>query len=124
MRYALLVAVGGAAGSLLRWALAGAVQRWTASTLPWGTFTVNAIGSLLIGIVAAISLERALVSPETRTFLVFGLLGGFTTFSALSYETFALLRDGQWTVALAYSLGSVLVGVSAAIAGFAVGMKL
>ncbi len=73
---------------------------------------------------AAISIERSLVTPGTRTFLVFGLLGGFTTFSALSYETFALLRDGQWTVALAYSLGSLLLGVSAAIAGFAVGMKL
>ena len=119
-----LVALGGAIGSTLRWALSGAVQRWTGSAFPWGTFTVNAAGSLAIGLVAALALERALVPPPFRLFTVVGVLGGFTTFSALSYETFALLRDGQWLAALGYAGGSVVVGVSAAVIGYAAGMKL
>jgi CrcB protein len=118
------VAVGGALGSLLRWWLSGAIQRITGSPFPWGTFAVNAIGSFAIGILAALSLERALVSPAARVFLITGVLGGFTTFSAFSYETFGLLRDSQWLPALGYSLGSVFAGVAGATLGFALGMRL
>ena len=124
MRPVLLVALGGAFGSALRWALSGAVQRWTGSPLPWGTFAVNAIGSLAIGVITALALERALVSPAIRAFLVPGVLGGFTTFSAYSYETFALLRDGQWLAAAGYAGGSVAVGIAAAFGGYALGMRL
>jgi len=120
----LWVAIGGALGSIARWALSGAVQRWTGSTYPWGTFTVNAIGSLAIGVLAALALERTLVPPAARLFLITGVLGGFTTFSAFSYETMALLRDGQWVAASAYAFGSLVVGVGAALGGFALGMKL
>ena len=119
-----MVALGGAIGSGLRWGLSGVVQRWTGSTFPWGTFAVNALGSLAIGVIAALALERALVSPATRAFLVPGLLGGFTTFSAYSYETLALLRDGQWLAATFYALGSVATGIAAAFAGYALGMRL
>jgi CrcB protein len=121
---ALAVALGGALGSLARWGLSGWVQRWSGSGFPWGTFVVNAAGSLAIGVVAAIALERALVSPAVRVFLIVGVLGGFTTFSAFSYETLAMLRDGQWWSALGYAGGSVVVGVAFAMAGFAVGMKI
>ena len=124
MRPLLLVALGGALGSALRWMLSGAVQRWTGSPLPWGTFAVNALGSLAIGVITALALERALVSPATRVFLVPGLLGGFTTFSAYSYETFALLRDGQWLAAAGYAGGSVAIGLAAAFGGYALGMRL
>ena len=124
MRSLLLVALGGALGSALRWALSGAVQRWTGSPLPWGTFAVNALGSLAIGVITALALERALVSPAIRAFLVPGVLGGFTTFSAYSYETFALLRDGQWLAAAGYAGGSVAVGIAAAFGGYALGMRL
>ena len=119
-----LVALGGAIGSMLRWGLGGAVQRWTGSAFPWGTFTVNAAGSLAIGLVAALALERALVSPATRLFAIAGVLGGFTTFSAFSYETLALLRDAQWLAAAGYALGSVAVGIAAAAAGYAIGMRI
>ena len=111
-------------GSVLRWGLSGAVQRWTGSPLPWGTFVVNAVGSLAIGLVAALALERALVPPAVRLFTIVGVLGGFTTFSAFSYETFALLRDGQWMAAAGYAGGSVIVGVSSTLAGYALGMRL
>ena len=118
------VALGGALGSLARWGLSGVVQRWSGTTFPWGTFAVNLLGSLLIGAVTALALERALVPPEARLFLVTGVLGGFTTFSALSYETFALLRDGQWPAALGYALGSVLGGVGATVAGYGLALRL
>jgi fluoride exporter len=124
VRSVLLVALGGALGSVARWGLTGLVQRWTGSPLPWGTFVVNALGSLAIGFVTALALERALVAPATRLFIVTGLLGGFTTFSALSYETFALLREGQWLAAAGYSLGSVVVGVAGALGGYGLGLRL
>ena len=119
-----LVALGGALGSMLRWGLTGAVQRWTGSAFPWGTFTVNAAGSLAIGLIAALALERALVPPALRLFSIVGVLGGFTTFSAFSYETLALLRDGQWLAAAGYALGSLALGVCAAMVGYALGMRL
>ncbi len=123
MRDLALVALGGAIGSVLRWALSGAVQRWSGAAFPWGTFAVNAAGSLAIGFVAALALERALVPPSARVFVITGVLGGFTTFSALSYETLALLRDGQWTAACGYAGGSLVTGVTAAYAGYALGMR-
>jgi len=119
-----MVASGGAIGSVLRWLLSGAIQRWTRSPLPWGTFVVNAIGSFAIGAIAALAFERALVSPAARLFLITGILGGFTTFSAFSYETLALLRDGQWWSALGYALGSLLVGVLAAGIGYAAAARV
>jgi CrcB protein len=123
VRELLLVAGGGAIGSVLRWVLSGAVQRLTRSPFPWGTFVVNAVGSFVIGAIAAWAFERALVSPAARLFLITGVLGGFTTFSAYSYETLALLRDGQWWSAAGYALGSVLIGVTAAGAGYALAMR-
>ena len=124
MRSVLAVALGGALGSVARWGLPGLVQRWTGSPLPWGTFVVNALGSLAIGFVAALALERALVPPAFRLFVITGVLGGFTTFSAFSYETFALLREGQWLAAAGYSLGSVMLGVAAALAGYGLGLRI
>lgn len=120
----LLVALGGAAGSVLRWALGGAVQRWTGSLFPWGTFSVNVLGSLAIGFVSALAIERALLPPAARQLVIVGLLGGFTTFSALSFETFSLLRDGQWLAAGLYAGGSLAAGLAATILGFALGMRL
>ncbi len=124
MRDVALVALGGALGSVLRWWLSGVVQRGSAVAFPWGTFAVNQTGSLAIGFVAALALERALVPPAARLFAMAGVLGGFTTFSALSYETLALLRDGQWVPALGYAGGSLITGVGAAFAGYALGMRL
>ncbi len=124
MKQALLVAAGGAIGSLARWGLSGLVQRWSRSTFPWGTFAVNALGSFAIGLVAAIALERALVSPNGRLFLIVGVLGGFTTFSAYSFESAVLLRDGQWLAATGYAGGSALVCILAASVGLAIGLRL
>jgi CrcB protein len=124
VRQVLLIALGGALGSVLRWALSGAVQRAGGTAFPWGTFAVNAVGSLAVGVVAALALERALVPPAARLFTIVGVLGGFTTFSAFSYETLALLRDGQWAAAVGYALGSVAAGLVAAFVGYAAGLRL
>jgi CrcB protein len=84
---------------------------------------VNALGSLLIGAVVRLSLEGAL-SGEARLFLAVGLLGGFTTFSSFSYETLALLQDGEALAALAYALGSLLLGFFLAYLGYRLGGML
>ncbi len=125
MRNALLVALGGALGSVGRWLVQGWVQRLSpSSTFPWGTFAVNAIGSFATGALLTLGLERALIPPQARLFVVTGVLGGFTTFSAFTWESMALLRDAQWAAAAAYVLGSVAVGLAAAIAGATLATRL
>ena len=118
MRVALLVALGGAVGSVLRWlATQWAIRLTPASTFPFGTLAVNVVGSLAIGAIMTLATERAALSPEMRMLLVTGVLGGFTTFSAYSYETLALLKSGQASAAALYAVASVALGIGAAFVG-------
>jgi fluoride exporter len=125
VRDLLLVAGGGAAGSVLRYLVSGVAQRMlvpgsgTLATLPAGTLVVNVTGSLLIGLLAGLAESRAVFGPEVRLLLVTGFLGGYTTFSAFSLETLLLLRAGQTATAFAAVGLQVLLGVAAAWAGFA-----
>ncbi len=107
----LQIAAGGALGALARYGLAGLVQRATGPAFPAGTFVVNALGCLLFGFVAGLATERAALPASTRPFLLIGLLGGFTTFSAYAYETLELLREGDWLGAAGNGLGQVLLGL-------------
>lgn len=93
----LLVGLGGALGSLARHGLNHVIhQRNLPSTFPLGIFAINVIGSILIGVVSGLVVSgRWSISLETRTFVVVGLLGGFTTFSSFSFDTLALIRDGH-----------------------------
>ncbi len=117
--------MGGALGSVARWLVQGWVARWTpASNIPWGTFAVNAAGSFAIGAVLTLALDRTLVTPNARLFLATGVLGGFTTFSAFSWESFELLRDGHWPAALVYVGGSLATGLLAAVAGAALAARI
>ena len=110
-----LVAVGGLIGSLLRYWLAGVVQRATdGATFPAGTLAVNVAGSFVIGLVMTLSLERGLVNDDVRVFLTTGFCGGFTTMSTFSYETIALLRDGEAALALG-NVGGTLGACFAAV---------
>ena len=95
----ILVLLGGAVGAAGRYGLGTFVQYRTDSIFPWGTLSVNAIGSLLIGILWYI-LEQSDASTGLRVFLIVGVLGGFTTFSAFSMETFNLIRDGVIKLAI------------------------
>lgn len=87
------------------------------TAFPWGTLTVNILGSLLIGVIMELVGQRVLHDPVYRLLLVTGFLGGFTTFSALSYETASLVEDAAYLRAGAYLLGSNLLAISACFAG-------
>lgn len=114
----LAVAIGGAAGSVLRYFLQSLFRL---SAFPVGTLAVNLLGSFLIGLCAAFA-ERG--SPWIRPWLMTGFLGGFTTFSAFSLENLRLIRDGQVGTALAYALTSLVAGVLLAFAGYSLGNLL
>lgn len=115
----LYVAIGAALGGVARYGLGVWVHSWAGADFPWGTFAINAVGSLLIGLAIG-AFEELPVSVETRAFVAIGLLGGFTTFSSFSLETVALMRNGAWLPAAAYSLGSVGVGIAAVLLGLGV----
>lgn len=116
----LVIALGAAIGANLRYGVSlWAAQRWGAS-FPYGTLLVNVIGSFVIGIVLALAATRLTLSEPLRLLIVTGLLGGFTTFSSLSYETYALLANGSWSMAGVYLLGSFTLGLAAVFLGVGV----
>ena len=112
------IAMGGALGALSRYTMGSWVQGMAGGAFPWGTWTVNAVGSLVLGFVM-IWLTHSLASSELRHFVVMGFLGSFTTFSTFSFETIEMLQEGLWWRAGFYSLGSVALGLLAVVAGAA-----
>ncbi len=114
----LWIAAGGALGAVARYGLGGWVQRITGSDLPWGTVAVNVSGSLMLGFLV-IWLRASIASADARSFVTIGVLGGFTTFSTLSFETVAMLQEGEWGRASGYALGSLALGVVAVVLGMA-----
>jgi CrcB protein len=112
------IAAGSALGGVSRYLVGGMVQRALATTLPAGTLVVNVTGSFLLGLFIHYALETPTLTPELRAFLTIGFCGGYTTFSTFSYETFALLEDGEWTRAGLYAALSLLLALGATIAGF------
>src|SRR5262245_7771163 len=110
----MLVLLGGAFGTGCRYGLSLFIYSVVEKpSFPHATFIINATGSLIIGVLAELFEARVLVSPTLRAALMTGVLGGYTTFSSFSLETFALLREGQMWRALVNSLGSVLLGLIA-----------
>ncbi|OEU87439.1 hypothetical protein DB35_22885 [Streptomyces abyssalis] len=114
----LLVAAGGAVGAPLRYLTDRAVQARHESVFPWGTFTVNAVGCLLLGLVTGASVSGA-AGSRLVALLGTGLCGALTTYSTFSYETLRLAERGRVASALANAGGSVLVGLGAVFAGLA-----
>ncbi len=117
----LLVAIGGALGSVARSVLSTFVLRLSGSLFPVGTFVVNAIGCLVFGLIAGVSEQRLQLAPATRAFLLVGVLGGFTTFSSYAFESFSLARDSQFAAAAVNLVGQVVAGFIGMWVGFAVG---
>ena len=112
MRALLLVAIGGALGSVARFKLSGWVLHHAVSwRVPVGTFLVNVSGCLIAGVLAGMTAKHQGFSPDARLLLFTGLLGGFTTFSAFGLETVLLMKRGEWLIAL----GNVVLSVSAAL---------
>lgn len=118
MRNILLVGAGGFLGSVARYyATAFAVHLSPGSRFPLGTLVVNVAGCLLMGLLAGIAEQAQVMSAGTRLFLLTGLLGGFTTYSAFAWETYALGRDHLVTTALANVALQLFLGVGAVMAG-------
>lgn len=116
----LLVFIGGGLGSVLRLLVYRAARLWLPPDLPWGTFAVNVGGSLAAGLIAGLLLARGASGENAASmFLITGLLGGFTTFSAFSLDTLLLWQRGDAIAATAYVLGTMLLSIAAAAGGFA-----
>ena len=114
MTQVLAIAAGGVIGALLRYWVSTAVQNRTTSVFPYGTLTVNVVGSLLIGFLYIWLIERLAVGPAVRAFMLIGVLGAFTTFSTFSMETLNLMESGHLGKALVNMLVSVIVCTGAA----------
>jgi CrcB protein len=120
----LLVAIGGALGSVARYLLSAFVLRVTGTLFPAGTFVVNAVGCFVFGVIAGAAEQRVALSPEARAFVFVGILGGFTTFSSYAFESVALIRGGEILWASINIAGQVLIGVAGVAAGIAAGVAL
>lgn len=116
-----VVVIGAGIGGGARYVLGTVIaERWGTS-FPWHTFVINITGAFLLGIVMAASVERGLLPAHGRLFFGVGILGGYTTFSTLSYESMALMERGLWTAGVLNMFGSGLVGLVAVLAGLVVG---
>ena len=106
---ALFIASFGALGCMARYYLSGWVYGQLGRAFPYGTFAVNILGAFFIGLIMEFALRSTLVTPNLRIGLTVGFLGGLTTFSTFSYETFRLLEEGEFLIATGNVLASVLI---------------
>ena len=111
------IALGGALGSMARYASGVYVGRWLGTAFPWSTLLINIIGSFLIGVFAESFALQWDTRQSTRAFLVVGICGGYTTFSTFSLDIVTLLNRGEATLALTYVLASVVIGLAGLYAG-------
>ncbi len=102
--------IGGAAGTIARYLLAGAVYRVTGTSFPYGTLIVNISGCFILGFLASLSDKKFMLGPDARLLLMIGFCGAFTTFSTLIFETDSLVRNGQAIRAFTNIFASVILG--------------
>jgi CrcB protein len=124
MRQLLAIAAGGAVGSLLRYWVSTGAHALLGRGFPYGTLTVNVLGSLMMGFLYVWLLDRVVTGPVVRAFLLIGLLGGFTTFSTFSIESLNLIEAGHVLKALGNVLLSVTVCITAAGLGVLIARQL
>ena len=113
----IIVGFGGFIGTVARFLISRYFQVGFSSLFPWGTFFVNIIGCLLIGMIYGISEKGDLLSPEMRLFLTVGICGGFTTFSTFSNDAFLLLKQQEWIRFAFYTSLSFFLGLLAVFSG-------
>jgi fluoride exporter len=117
----IFIGLGGAIGSVLRYAAAHWLYRSIGDGFPYGTLAVNVVGCFFIGLLMALLEDRFLVQPNLRLFVTVGILGGFTTFSTFSFETIALVRSGDMFLAATNVVLSVLLCLSGTWSGVLLG---
>jgi CrcB protein len=113
------IAVGSALGGVSRYLVGGLMQRLLDTTFPAGTLVVNVTGSFLLGLFLRYAIDTPTLTPELRAFLTIGFCGGYTTFSTFSYESVALLEEGDWARGAIYVALSLVLSFAAMILGFA-----
>jgi CrcB protein len=116
MKQLLLVFIGGGFGSTLRYVI-GKYMNSTETGIPWGTFTANILGSLIIGIILGMAAKNDALSSNQTLLLATGFCGGFTTFSTFAYENHVFLKSGDFTSFALYTIGSFIVAFLAVFAG-------
>jgi fluoride exporter len=117
----LVVALGGAAGCVARYATSLGAARYLGTGFPYGTILVNVVGSLVAGLIFGIAEQRTGIPPLLRLLALTGFLGGFTTFSTFMLETVNLLRDGSWLVAMGSFVANSVIGGVLAVVGIYLG---
>lgn len=118
------LALAGALGTLARYGLAGLVHRLDGSSFPWGTFIVNVVGCFAVGVLWTLFESRWPVSSETRTIILVGFMGAFTTFSAFVLESGGLARSAEWLYVAMNITGQTGLGFAALFAGAALGRMI
>lgn len=112
-----IIGFGGAIGTILRYVMGGLDYRFSSGVFPVSTLVVNVTGSLVIGFLWGV-VDRFAISPNIRLFIFIGILGGYTTFSTFSLETFNLMRDGEYRIAFFNVALSVILTIGAVFAGY------
>ncbi len=124
MERALLITVGGAIGTLLRYLTSLIAARWFGAEFPYGTLIVNLCGAFIIGLVQQLGTEALVIRDNTRLFLTTGMMGGLTTYSTFSYETVRLMEIGAWNQAWINILVTTVICLSLCFLGMGVGRTM
>lgn len=124
MRTVLAVALASALGGLARYGVGGALARRMPASFPWETFVINVTGAFILGLLFTVFTERVGAAPWVRAATMIGFLGSYTTFSTWTLESYRLLEDGAYGLALANLFGSLALGLGATYAGVVVGRAL
>ena len=118
MRAVFWVWLGGGIGAVCRYLLGQAIAQRVSTIFPWGTWTINVTGCLILGCFGTLAVTKAtVIPPELRLAVAVGFVGAYTTFSTFGFETIKLLQDGAWLIAGAYVASSLVVGLLAVYAG-------
>ena len=120
----LLVCIGGAIGSGLRYIMSGVFIQWLGPGFPYGTLAVNVLGSFLIGLIQEVGTTSLLIPDSTRLFLTVGIMGGLTTYSTFSYETVRLMETGSWHQAWLNAVATTTICLTVCVLGIGVGRML